>query len=116
MKSPVRVIEDHFERLLLQSLVVAPHARRDGRSSGRRQCAWAEWAQAAVAVAREQRLLITHGTFDPVVPFAPSKLQFQMLRSNGLSIEWHEFEKEHTIDGESELSVIRRFIQASFEE
>ena len=66
-------------------------------------------------VARQQRLLITHGTMDPLIPFAMVWQQVNLLKQAGLNIEWHEFIKAHTIAGEAELTVIRRFIEGGFE-
>jgi phospholipase/carboxylesterase len=65
-------------------------------------------------VALQQRLLITHGVLDPMVPFAAVRDQINHLKSAGIRIEWHEFAKGHTIAGEPELEVIRNFIRASF--
>ncbi len=65
-------------------------------------------------LAKEQRLLVTHGTQDPIVPFAAARKQFQQLKAAGVNLEWHEFVKEHTIAGEAELSVIRDFIVAGY--
>lgn len=65
-------------------------------------------------VAFEQRLLITHGLFDPMVPFAETREQINLLKNAGLRIEWHEFPKPHTIAGELELAVIRNFVRKSF--
>ena len=62
-------------------------------------------------VAREQRLLVTHGTFDPVIPIEGTRPQIELLKAAGLDIQWHEFPKPHTIAGELELSVIREFIK-----
>ncbi|MBI5799672.1 MAG: serine esterase [Verrucomicrobia bacterium] len=67
-------------------------------------------------VAGEQRLLLTHGLHDPMIPIAPVREQVRLLRQGGLHIEWHEFAKEHTIAGEEELSVIRRFVARRAEE
>jgi len=64
--------------------------------------------------AREQKFLLTHGTYDPLIPIGPVRLQVQLLKSAGRNIEWHEFEKEHTIAGEPELEVIRTFIRKQF--
>ena len=63
-------------------------------------------------VAREQRLLVTHGPFDPVVPFAAVREQINLLKAEGLHIDWHEFPKAHAIAGEPELAVIRKFVQS----
>lgn len=68
----------------------------------------------ASPTAREQRLLLTHGLFDPLLPIAPVREQVRQLRAAGLQVEWHEFAKEHTIAGEAELAVIRRFVVAGF--
>lgn len=61
-------------------------------------------------VAREQRVLITHGTEDPLLPIAKVRPQVALLKSAGIQIEWREFDKVHTIAGEEELDVIRQFI------
>src|SRR5258708_2805802 len=61
-------------------------------------------------VAFEQHLLVTHGTLDPMVPFAVTREQINVLKAAGLHIEWHEFVKGHTIAGEMELAVVRDFI------
>jgi phospholipase/carboxylesterase len=66
-------------------------------------------------VAREQRFLLTHGTHDPLIPIGPVQAQIELLKSAGLKIEWHEFAKEHTIAGEEEIELVRRFIRRSFE-
>ena len=63
-------------------------------------------------VAREQRFLITHGHFDPLIPLAGVKGQIEQLRAGGLNLAWHEFAKEHTIAGEPEFAVLRDFITA----
>jgi len=62
--------------------------------------------------ARDLPILITHGTFDPLIPFAAARAQFQDLKGRGLQIRWQEFPKAHTIDGERELGVIREFAAA----
>lgn len=64
--------------------------------------------------AKNQRLLLTHGVEDPLLPFDQVKKQVLRLQQAGLSIEWHEFHKEHTIAGETELRVIRRFVSDCF--
>lgn len=66
-------------------------------------------------VARNQRLLITHGTFDDIIPFGPVREQINLLKAEGLSVDWHEFNKAHTIAGEQELEVIRNFVNGCFE-
>lgn len=61
-------------------------------------------------VARQQRFLITHGTWDPLIPIEPVRGQIEGLRQAGMQMEWREFRKEHTIAGEEEISVIRDFL------
>lgn len=60
-------------------------------------------------VATQQRVLLTHGTYDPLIPISRTRAQVQLLRGAGMQIEWREFAKEHTIAGEAELAVIRAF-------
>src|SRR5688572_18745635 len=66
--------------------------------------------QALSPVALQQRLLVTHGTLDPLIPFAEVREQVNILKAAGLKVEWHEFVKPHTIAGEEELEVIRNFV------
>jgi len=65
-------------------------------------------------VAKLQRFLITHGTGDPLIPFAAVGEQIKLLKTGGLQIEWHEFAKAHTIAGEKELAVIHDFVRACY--
>ena len=66
-------------------------------------------------MARQQRMLFTHGTQDPLIPFAEVRKQVDALKTAGLNIEWREFVKAHTIAGEEELSVIRKFVVESYQ-
>ena len=66
-------------------------------------------------VALQQRFLITHGTEDPLIPFPAVREQINLLKAEGIHIEWHEIVKAHTIAGEAELSIIRDFARALFE-
>jgi phospholipase/carboxylesterase len=63
-------------------------------------------------VARSQRLLVTHGQLDPVLPFAESRRQIQQLQAAGLDITWREFPKQHEIYGEEEIAAVREFVRA----
>jgi phospholipase/carboxylesterase len=65
-------------------------------------------------VALQQRLLVTHGQFDPMIPFDPVRGQIKTLKSAGLNIDWREFPKAHTIHGEAEISAIREFVRAGY--
>jgi len=65
-------------------------------------------------LARQQRFLISHGLDDPLIPFGPVREQINLLKAEGIHIEWHEFVKAHTIAGEEELAVVRDFVRARF--
>jgi phospholipase/carboxylesterase len=65
-------------------------------------------------IAKQQRFLITHGSQDQMVPFKPVREQVQQIKAKGINVEWHEFLKAHTIAGEEEIEVIRKFIQAGY--
>ena len=62
-------------------------------------------------VAGDQSFLITHGTADPLLPFAKTKSQMEQLQAGGIRMQWEVFEKEHTIQGEGELAVIQKFVE-----
>lgn len=66
-------------------------------------------------VARQQRLLLTHGTADPLVPMAQVRPQIPLLKAAGLNVEWCEFDKVHTII-EEEIVLVRDFVGAGYEE
>jgi phospholipase/carboxylesterase len=65
-------------------------------------------------VAKSQRVLITHGHYDPLLPFAETQRQIRQLKAAGVNVEWHEFPKEHTIYGAEEVAVIREFVRAGY--
>ena len=65
-------------------------------------------------VARRQRLLMTHGVDDPLIGIEIMRRQVSILKATGLSVEWHEFPKAHTIHSEEELAVIRNFVRAGY--
>lgn len=64
--------------------------------------------------ARQQRLLMTHGTHDPMVPIEQVRPQIPLLKAAGLNVEWREFPKAHTVAGEEGISVIREFVRAGY--
>ena len=65
-------------------------------------------------VARQQRLLMTHGTDDPLVPIEKVRPQIPQLKAAGINVDWREFPKVHTIHGEIEMAVIRDFVRAGY--
>jgi phospholipase/carboxylesterase len=68
----------------------------------------------AAAGAMQRAVLMTHGTLDPMVPFNAVREEVRRLIAAGLRIEWHEFQKAHTIAGEDEIDVIRGFVERCF--
>lgn len=62
-------------------------------------------------VAGEQAFLITHGTADPLLPLAKTKAQIEQLQAGGIQMQWEVFEKEHNIQGEAEVALIRQFVE-----
>jgi len=65
-------------------------------------------------VAKQQRLLMTHGPFDEILPFEEVKQQAQQLKAEGFDLTWREFPKGHTIHGAAEMNVIRDFVRAGY--
>ena len=65
-------------------------------------------------VARDQRLLVTHGTADTMVPLQQTEPAIKLLKSAGINVDWHVLEKDHTIAGQQEVEIIRRFIEAGY--
>ena len=65
-------------------------------------------------VARQQRLLMTHGVDDPLIGIEIVRRQVSILKATGLSVEWHEFPKAHAIHGEEEMTIIRNFVRAGY--
>ncbi len=64
-------------------------------------------------VARQQRLLMTHGTGDPLVPIVQVRSQIPLLKAAGINVEWHEFPKVHTMI-EEEIVRIRDFVSSGY--
>ncbi|MGA9779073.1 MAG: alpha/beta hydrolase [Limisphaerales bacterium] len=64
-------------------------------------------------VARQQRLLMTHGTGDPLIRIDPVRGQIPQLKAAGINVEWREFNKVHTMI-EDEIVLIRDFVSAGY--
>ncbi len=67
-------------------------------------------------VAKTQRLLVTHGEYDPLLPIAGVREQVQKLQAAGLDLTWREYPKEHTVYGEEEIAAIRAFVSAGYDQ
>ena len=61
-------------------------------------------------VAKEQKIFVTHGTEDPLLPLEATKQQIKQLRAAGLPVEWKSYRKEHTIEPREEVADIRAFL------
>lgn len=66
-------------------------------------------------VAKQQRVLMTHGHYDTVIPYAPVKDDVEFLQRAGLDIKWQEYAKDHTIAGAEEVALIRKFVEAGLQ-
>ena len=64
--------------------------------------------------AKSQRILMTHGFYDPLLPFSEVREQARKLKAAGLDLEWHELPKEHTIHGTEEIAIIRDFVRDGY--
>ncbi len=69
-----------------------------------------EYPEAFSAVAKKQKILITHGTHDPMLPLETSRKQAHALQGMGLKIDFKVYEKEHSIDPKQEVGDIRSFL------
>jgi len=64
--------------------------------------------------ARQQRLLVTHGTMDTMVPLQHTDGAIKELKAAGINVEWHVLEKDHTIAGQEEVEIIRKFVEVGY--
>lgn len=62
------------------------------------------------AAARQQRILMTHGTFDEVIPIELTRPQAKRLTALGLDLTWREYDKPHGLDPEHEIGDLRNFL------
>jgi len=69
-----------------------------------------EYPEKLSPVAGTQKIMITHGTADPMLPLTETQAQIAALKGMGLQIEWKVYEKEHTIDPYKEVGHIREFL------
>jgi phospholipase/carboxylesterase len=65
--------------------------------------------------APSQRMLFTLGNADPFFRLEDVRARVAQLRAAGLSIDWRELAKAHTIAGQEELGLIREFVRAGYE-
>ena len=61
-------------------------------------------------VAKQQKLLVTHGTRDGLLPMSRVRSGIDPLLAGGIQIDFREYEKDHELI-EPEIELFRRFIQ-----
>jgi phospholipase/carboxylesterase len=71
-----------------------------------------EYPAAFGAAAKSQRILLTHGRYDGMIPITYSRAQKDRLAALGIAVDWREYDKEHTLDPTRELADIRAFMRA----
>ena len=59
-----------------------------------------QW-QAAMSRLSDTTVFQSHGTIDPVLPYASASTLSEMMRTAGVNASFHSFEGPHTIDVES---------------
>ena len=69
-----------------------------------------EYPEKFSPVARQQKIFVTHGTMDALLPLSETQSQITALKGMGLNIEWKVYEKEHTVDPYKEVQDIRTFL------
>jgi len=69
-----------------------------------------EYPEKFSPAARTQKILMTHGTADPMLALDDTKKQANALRGMGLKLDFKVYEKEHTIDPRQEVEDIRAFL------
>lgn len=60
--------------------------------------------------AKQQRILMTHGTQDPMLPLEATRKQANALIGMGMRIDFRVYDKEHTIDPYREVGDIKAFL------
>ncbi len=61
--------------------------------------------------AKEQHFLLTHGSYDPLIPAQPVGDQVEQMKQKGFACEWQIYPKEHTIYGDVEIQCFRDFLE-----
>lgn len=72
------------------------------------------WKQEIVPAAYKQNWLMTHGIEDDALPIEDTKRDLEKLLEVKIPIRWHEFHKEHDIDPEIEIPLIRKWIRSTY--
>jgi len=70
-----------------------------------------EYPQALAPAAMHQRIFMTHGHQDEVLPLNVTRVSVNALRSYGVNIDWREYDKAHTIDVVQEIPEVAAFLK-----
>lgn len=65
-----------------------------------------DWPAGFGAAIAQQRLLVTHGRWDDVVPIDLARPRIEGLRRHGVALTWGEYDKDHGLDPAEELGDI----------
>ncbi|MEN9354782.1 MAG: hypothetical protein RL318_2107 [Fibrobacterota bacterium] len=71
---------------------------------------WKEYPAAFGAGLSGQRILATHGPWDPVLSYETSKKHMTFLKENGAPLEFETFDKAHDLDMDEEIPRLRTFL------
>lgn len=68
-----------------------------------------EYPSSFSPILSSQRMLVTHGTQDDMLPIEKTRASIKRLQQLGAPIDWREYEKTHTVDPVEEIPDIRAF-------
>lgn len=66
-----------------------------------------DWPAGFGAALPRQRILVTHGRWDPLIPIDLARPRIERLKSLGAPLAWAEYDKEHGLDPDAELPDLR---------
>lgn len=66
-----------------------------------------DWPSGFGPALAQQRLLVTHGRWDPLIPIALARTRIERLRRLGVPLLWAEYDKEHSLDPHEEVPDLR---------
>jgi phospholipase/carboxylesterase len=71
---------------------------------------WKDYPAAFGAGLPRQRILATHGPWDPVLPYETSRRHMHHLKEHGAPVVFETFDKGHDLDMGEELPRVRAFL------
>ena len=74
-----------------------------------------EYPKSFGTAAQQQRILMTHGLYDPLIPIASTRRAKDALVNLGIPIDWREYAKAHTLDPEDELADLHAWMAAAMD-